>query len=220
MLLRVGACRMATTRRWRSMPHNRASCARRCAARASHRLACIAPLVKMTPPTGRLETRPPAGRSARHDRPTLGVLHRPFGPRARRAVKVLILGPGYVGSTMAACLVRSGHTVVGVDTNPARLATVAAGPPVREPGVEDLLAAPKPRACCRPPQTSRSACPTPTSPWSAWARRRVRTVSWRWVTWSQWPRSSALRSATGRTRRRRSGACFAAPCCPAPWKRW
>jgi GDP-mannose 6-dehydrogenase len=58
------------------------------------------------------------------------------------AVKVLVLGLGYVGSTMAACLAKSGHTVVGIDTNPGKLARVAAGrSPVREPEVDALLAA-------------------------------------------------------------------------------
>jgi GDP-mannose 6-dehydrogenase len=57
-------------------------------------------------------------------------------------MKVLVLGLGYVGSTMAACLARSGHSVVGIDPSPAKLALVAAGrSPVREPGREELLAA-------------------------------------------------------------------------------
>ncbi len=57
-------------------------------------------------------------------------------------MKLLILGLGYVGSTMAACLTKAGHRVVGVDKNPSKLATVAAGrSPVREPEVEALLAA-------------------------------------------------------------------------------
>lgn len=43
---------------------------------------------------------------------------------------------------MAACLSKSGHTVVGIDTSPGKVALVAAGrSPVREPGLEDLLAA-------------------------------------------------------------------------------
>jgi GDP-mannose 6-dehydrogenase len=57
-------------------------------------------------------------------------------------MKVLVLGLGYVGSTMAACLAKSGHTVVGIDPNPGKLAMVAAGrSPVREPEVDALLAA-------------------------------------------------------------------------------
>ena len=57
-------------------------------------------------------------------------------------MKVLVFGLGYVGSTMAACLSESGHTVVGIDTNPEKVGLVAAGrSPVREPGLEDLLGA-------------------------------------------------------------------------------
>ena len=56
-------------------------------------------------------------------------------------MKVVVLGLGYVGSAMAACLTRSGHAVVGIDKNPVKLAAVADGrSPVREPGVEALLA--------------------------------------------------------------------------------
>jgi GDP-mannose 6-dehydrogenase len=61
-------------------------------------------------------------------------------------VKVLVLGLGYVGSTMAACLTRSGHHVVGIDTNPGKRDLVAAGrSPVREPEVEPLLTAARDR---------------------------------------------------------------------------
>jgi GDP-mannose 6-dehydrogenase len=57
-------------------------------------------------------------------------------------MKMLILGLGYVGSTMAACLTKSGHTVVGIDNNASKVAAVAHGrSPVREPEVEGLLSA-------------------------------------------------------------------------------
>ena len=57
-------------------------------------------------------------------------------------MKLIVLGLGYVGSTMAACLTRAGHQVVGIDNNPGKVAAVAAGrSPVREPEVEPLLAA-------------------------------------------------------------------------------
>jgi GDP-mannose 6-dehydrogenase len=57
-------------------------------------------------------------------------------------MKILVLGVGYVGSTMAACLAKSGHTVVGIDPNRGKLAMMAAGrSPVREPEVEALLSA-------------------------------------------------------------------------------
>lgn len=57
-------------------------------------------------------------------------------------MKVIVLGLGYVGSTMAACLIRSSHAVVGIDKNATKLAAVARGKsPVREPDVDGLLAA-------------------------------------------------------------------------------
>lgn len=56
-------------------------------------------------------------------------------------MKVIICGLGYVGVTAAACLIKDGHHVVGVDVNDAKVADVAAGrSPVSEPGVGDLLA--------------------------------------------------------------------------------
>src|ERR671919_1435067 len=57
-------------------------------------------------------------------------------------MKILVLGLGYVGSTMAACLTKDEHAVVGIDKNASKLAAVAAGrSPVREPGVAELLKA-------------------------------------------------------------------------------
>lgn len=56
-------------------------------------------------------------------------------------MKILICGLGYVGVTAAACLLRDGHTVVGIDVDARKVADVAAGrSPVSEPGVADLLA--------------------------------------------------------------------------------
>ncbi|MBK20663.1 MAG: GDP-mannose dehydrogenase [Rhodospirillaceae bacterium] len=55
-------------------------------------------------------------------------------------MKVIICGLGYVGVTAAACLIKDGHQVVGIDVNEAKVADVAAGrSPVSEPGVGDLL---------------------------------------------------------------------------------
>jgi len=57
-------------------------------------------------------------------------------------VKIAIFGLGYVGITGAACLVREGHTVVGVELNERKSRAVASGrSPIFEPGVEELLAA-------------------------------------------------------------------------------
>ena len=55
-------------------------------------------------------------------------------------MKISVFGLGYVGAVSAACLARNGHTVVGVDTNPDKVAHSNAGnPPVVEPGLGDLL---------------------------------------------------------------------------------
>ena len=57
-------------------------------------------------------------------------------------MKIAIFGLGYVGITGAACLVREGHTVVGVELNERKSRAVASGrSPIFEPGVEELLAA-------------------------------------------------------------------------------
>jgi GDP-mannose 6-dehydrogenase len=54
---------------------------------------------------------------------------------------VSIFGMGYVGIVSAACLLRDGHTVVGVDVVEAKVKDLAAGlTPVKEPGVAELLA--------------------------------------------------------------------------------
>ena len=53
-----------------------------------------------------------------------------------------VFGLGYVGAVTTAALAALGHNVVGVDTNVAKVATVAAGAsPVVESGLDDLLAA-------------------------------------------------------------------------------
>lgn len=53
-----------------------------------------------------------------------------------------MFGLGYVGSVTAACLARLGHSVVGVDTNEAKVRDVSAGrTPVLEPGLAELIAA-------------------------------------------------------------------------------
>lgn len=57
-------------------------------------------------------------------------------------MRICIFGTGYVGVVSAACLVRDGHIVVGVDPVAEKVAELAAGrSPVQEPGVADLLAA-------------------------------------------------------------------------------
>ena len=55
-------------------------------------------------------------------------------------MKIVVCGLGYVGTAVAACLVKDGHTVVGVDVDPVKNQAFGSGrTPVREPGVEELL---------------------------------------------------------------------------------
>jgi UDP-N-acetyl-D-mannosaminuronic acid dehydrogenase len=55
---------------------------------------------------------------------------------------VAVIGLGYIGLPLAACLAGTGSRVVGVDTNPSVRAAVLAGEPIGfEPGVGPLLAA-------------------------------------------------------------------------------
>lgn len=57
-------------------------------------------------------------------------------------MNIVVCGLGYVGATTTACLLRDGHSVVGIDPDPRKLEDVAAGrSPVSEPGVTDLLSA-------------------------------------------------------------------------------
>lgn len=57
-------------------------------------------------------------------------------------MKIALFGLGYVGTVTAACLASRGHHVVGIDTDPGKVAAVNAGiPPVLEPGLDELLAA-------------------------------------------------------------------------------
>ena len=59
-------------------------------------------------------------------------------------VKVVVCGLGYVGAATAACLLKDGHSVAGVDVNPARNQTFASGrSSVYERGVDELLSAGK-----------------------------------------------------------------------------
>ena len=57
-------------------------------------------------------------------------------------MKISIFGLGYVGAVSLACLARDGHSVVGVDIDPAKLELIRTGKtPVVEEGMVDLMAA-------------------------------------------------------------------------------
>ena len=57
-------------------------------------------------------------------------------------MKVAVYGLGYVGLTAAVCLVKQGHTVVGVDVSDTKVAAINSGlSPIVEPGVPEMLAA-------------------------------------------------------------------------------
>jgi GDP-mannose 6-dehydrogenase len=55
-------------------------------------------------------------------------------------MNISIFGLGYVGAVSLACLARDGHTVVGVDVDPAKVDLIGAGmTPVVEEGMVDLM---------------------------------------------------------------------------------
>ncbi|MBM4025667.1 MAG: UDP-glucose/GDP-mannose dehydrogenase family protein [Planctomycetes bacterium] len=57
-------------------------------------------------------------------------------------MKISIFGMGYVGVVSAACLLRDGHEILGIDPVGAKVADLGRGcSPVQEPGVAELLTA-------------------------------------------------------------------------------
>lgn len=57
-------------------------------------------------------------------------------------MKIVVFGLGYVGATATACLLKDGHTVIGVDVSPDKASKIENGlSPVSEPGLDELLAA-------------------------------------------------------------------------------
>ena len=55
---------------------------------------------------------------------------------------ISVLGLGYVGTVTAALLARSGHRVIGVDSNPLKVESLNAGTsPILEPGLQEIVSA-------------------------------------------------------------------------------
>ena len=55
-------------------------------------------------------------------------------------MKIAVFGLGYVGLTGAGCLLKEGHTVVGVEPNDEKIKMILSGSlPIFEPGLDDLL---------------------------------------------------------------------------------
>jgi UDPglucose 6-dehydrogenase len=57
------------------------------------------------------------------------------------ALKISVIGTGYLGATHAACISSLGFEVVGVDTDSSKVAALQKGKvPFYEPDLEELLA--------------------------------------------------------------------------------
>src|SRR5665811_628791 len=84
-----------------------------------------------------------------------GTLHRhrevePRAPPAERAgpraslldvsLTISVIGTGYLGVVHAACMAELGHTVIAVDSDPAKIESLSRGvAPMFEPGLDELL---------------------------------------------------------------------------------
>ncbi len=56
------------------------------------------------------------------------------------AIRISVIGTGYLGAVHAACMARFGHDVVGIDTDPAKISLLRDGrAPFFEPGLPGLL---------------------------------------------------------------------------------
>lgn len=63
-----------------------------------------------------------------------------LGGTLRMALKLTVIGTGYLGATHAAAMAELGFEVLGLDIDPAKIETLSAGRvPMYEPGLEELL---------------------------------------------------------------------------------
>jgi UDPglucose 6-dehydrogenase len=57
------------------------------------------------------------------------------------SLTISVIGTGYLGVVHAACMADLGHTVIAIDSDVAKVASLSRGvPPIYEPGLEELLA--------------------------------------------------------------------------------
>lgn len=71
----------------------------------------------------------------------LGQAFRPTPLEYRMALKITVIGTGYLGATHAAAMAELGFEVLGLDVVPEKIELLSSGRvPMYEPGLEDLLA--------------------------------------------------------------------------------
>ena len=62
-------------------------------------------------------------------------------PESRAALRISVIGCGYLGAVHAACMAALGHDVIGIDVDARKIAALAGGlPPFFEPELPELLA--------------------------------------------------------------------------------
>ena len=109
-------------------------------------------------------------------------------------MKIAVVGTGYVGLVVGACLAETGNDVMCVDKDEAKVRLLRKGKvPIYEPGLSDIVKRnadeerldlhDQPR---RGPSNSRRSSSLP------WARRRVKTARPIFSTCSAWPGTSAV----------------------------